>query len=67
VGCGVELGVAHLRQGEARVVLDGGARPPAVAPCFSTGGGRNAGWAGWAKRPNRLVGWLGRLLKIISF
>jgi hypothetical protein len=48
-----------------RVVLDVCARP--VAPCFSAGGGRKAGWARWAERPNRPVGWLGRILKRIDF
>jgi hypothetical protein len=59
-GCTVELGAVQPCRGEAGVALDGGTRP-VVAHCFGAGGGRKAGWAGWAERPNRQVGWLGRL------
>jgi hypothetical protein len=56
-GCGVEVGAAHPRRGEAGVALDGGARPVMVAaPCFSAGGGRKVGWAAWAERPDGPVG-----------
>jgi hypothetical protein len=61
-GCGVELGAAHPWWGEAGEALDGGIRPTAATdPCFGAGGTRKAGWAGWAERPNKPVGWLGRL------
>jgi hypothetical protein len=53
---------------KAGAVLGGGARPTAVVPAlFSTGRKKKAGWA---KRPSRPVGWLGRLgqkLKEILF
>jgi hypothetical protein len=54
--------------GEARAALGGSTRPVAVVPAlFSTGRKKKAGWA---KRPSRPVGWLGRLgqkLKEIPF
>jgi hypothetical protein len=60
VGCCVALGAVHPCRGEAGAMLGGGVRPPAVAlPCFGAGGGRKAGWVGWAKRPSRPVGRLG--------
>jgi hypothetical protein len=60
-GCGAALGAVHPWRGEAGVTLGGGARPAAMTlPCFDVGGGRKAGWVGWAKRPSRPVGRLGR-------
>jgi hypothetical protein len=53
----VELEAAHPWWGEARVALDGGARPVTVAaPCFGAGGGRKVGWAAWAERPDGPAG-----------
>jgi hypothetical protein len=57
--------------GEAGAARGSGARPMAAVPAlFSTGRKKKAIYTGWAKRPSRPVGWLGRLgqkLKEISF
>jgi hypothetical protein len=48
--------------GEARAALGGGARPTAVViALFSMGRKKKVSSAGWAKRPSRPVGRLGRL------
>jgi hypothetical protein len=53
---------SYSMAGEARAVLGGGARPAVVVPAlFSTGRKKKAGWAGWAKWPNRLMGRLDRV------
>jgi hypothetical protein len=59
VGCDATLRAVHPWWGEAGATLGEDARPAVMTlPCFDAGGGGMAGWAEWAKRPSRPVGWL---------